>query len=328
MMNNYPADTNIHPHLDISIVIGGNGDYIRPCLQSIEQETTLPHQIYVVDNCMAKLDLAELQSAFPRINIIQNDYSRSFAQNHNAVIRLGQADFIVLLNDDTLILDHALDNLIAFLQANPCAGVAGPKLLNTDGTLQPSTFGFPTLFKLFFNYSGLQKLLPPTSPARKLIQVGLRPFFPRAFARYWDHNAPAQAEVLSGACLALRRKAIESTGLMDEITLAYGEEDEWLYRFYRRGWLAYFRPEATIIHYQEGTTKTISTLRLVEEQKAVLHFFRKHKSARQLTVLKLMLITSNVIKLSGNTIPALFGSEKAKARREAYKTCIRLTQQF
>ena len=112
----------------------------------------------------------------------------------------------------------------------------GPRLLDPDGTLQRSVRGFPTVWRLATEYLFLRKLAPGSS--------ALNAFYGGGF----DHDEVRDVEVVMGACMLLRRAAVDDVGECDEDYFLFSEETDWCYRFREAGWEVVFFPGAECVH--------------------------------------------------------------------------------
>src|SRR5881396_959110 len=119
---------------------------------------------------------------------------------NNAGMRLASGRYFLLLNSDAWIVGEAVERLVEFADAHPDAAVVGPRLRNPDGTLQRSARGFPTLWRLATEYLFLRKLAPGSR--------ALNAFYAGGF----DHDAVRECDWLMGACLLVRRAAIDAVG--------------------------------------------------------------------------------------------------------------------
>ena len=144
----------------------------------------------------------------------------------------------MLLNDDTVVKDSALDNLIAFLDKTPKAGACGPRLLNTDGSIQHQggIFG----------------------------------------KKFWLAHHPITVDFVIGAALLVRKEVIDQIGLMDEHLFFYNDDLDWCVSIREAGWQIYFVPEAEITHYGGFSSRTFQRKLFVEGFKGGLYFCRKH----------------------------------------------------
>lgn len=261
-----------HP-IDISLVFGGGNDtLIIRCLESIKKNYTGLARMYIVSNTGSAGTVALIKKNWPDTVLVVNDKAKGFAENHNEIIRRSRNPYILILNDDTVILPGALEKMAGYLDQNPRVAAVSPKLLNPDGSLQQSTYSFPNLFTALVNFSGIRNLIP----FNKFTYAVARPFLGSGKSRFWNHDKTCVVDTVRGACVLMRRAAINEVGLMDEVCRAYGEETEWHYRFKKSGWKVVFLHDAEIVHYGQQTTskKPIKE----EEVKGALNYFKKHKS--------------------------------------------------
>ncbi len=225
------------PELSICIVAWNVREILRDCLSSIRRSVSgVKYEILVVDNCSGDGTGAMVKSEFPGVVLIRNTANRGFAAASNQAIRAGRGRYLILLNPDTLVREGSLEELVSFLDLRPSAGGAGPRLLNPDGSLQPSVRSFPT----FASALGRHSILG---------QLGC---FRRAGADYlqsnFNYDRPAVVDQPMGAALMLRREALAAVGLLDERFFLYFEEVDLCRRLTRAGWPLWYNPAAEIIH--------------------------------------------------------------------------------
>ncbi len=261
--------------IDISIVVGkGNKEFILPCLQSIYENYSKTAEVFVISNLASQDTIKEIKNRFPRVYLKMNKEKKGFAENHNNIIEITEKKYILILNDDTIVLKNAIDKIVDYMDKHPKVAVISPKLLNPDLSLQQSTYSFPSLFTIFLKFFGIRRLIPFNKFTYKIASC----FYKKGKSRFWSHDKTCQVDTLRGACVLVRRKAVEEVGLMDEVSLAYGDETEWHYRFKKKGWKVVFYSKASIIHYGEQTTKKQHLHIKEEEIKGLLNFYRKHKN--------------------------------------------------
>ncbi|MBU1864728.1 MAG: glycosyltransferase, partial [Candidatus Omnitrophica bacterium] len=205
--------------LTISVVIGSNESLIIPCLASICQGTKSKFDIYVVSNQSSAEIVNEIKRQFPAVNIVLNSSCKGFAENHNYVMECSDSEYVLILNDDTLLPDGSIDKLTEFMEKNKKIGVVSPKLINPDGSLQPSTYRFPNLITIFLGLSGLRSSIHPTETVLRLVNLVEKSFGLKGKSRLWKHDYTTEVDTFKGACTLVRRKAINEVGLMDEVTL-------------------------------------------------------------------------------------------------------------
>lgn len=241
---------------------------VDACLSSLFADLgTRPAQVIVVDNASSDDTAAHIAARWPSVTLLAQTVNRGFAAANN--IGLAAADVVLLLNPDTVVHPGALAALLAALAAHPNAGVAGPLLLNVDGSLQPSCRDFPSLFGDFIGMS-------------ELYRVGLaRRVLSHRVGALSDHRRARAVDWLSGACLLVRRAAIDTVGQMDESFFMYSEELDWQYRMAQHGWLAWFEPAAQVTHLGGASTAPLSGQRIVWQYQSIWRFYRLYRNAGQ-----------------------------------------------
>ena len=284
MMNREPVD--------ISVVIGQEERFILPCLGSISKRTDIPFSVYVICNWKSQKIVEDIQRQFPEVHMVINPQPKGFAENHNRIIKRTKGEYILILNDDSLILEDCLKKLVGYLDEHPQAAVVSPKLLNPDFSLQHSTFSFPTLFKIGVHFSGVKRFIPFNRYTYKLASF----FYKKAGTSYWEHDDIREVDTLAGACVLIRRKAVEEVGLMDEVSLAYGEEAEWHFRMRKKGWKIVYYPPARVVHYGRQSSRKMGAAADLERVKAVLNFYKKHRTFPQYVLLKGIILAIFTLK--------------------------------
>jgi len=224
------------PQADITLAIlilsWNTADLLADCLRTIPMGAAgIPYHIIVVDNASTDGSPDMVARDFPTVQLIRSDSNLGFAGGNNRGLQAADPTipYILLLNSDTLIKPGALTALVRFMDEHPDAGAVGPRLLRPDGTPQSYAFGGdPTPFYLLCR--GLKQLL---------------------FHRYlhdWATDKTLTVDWVSGACMLVRRAAIEQIGLLDENMFMYFEDNDWCLRMRRGGWKVYYYPQAEIVH--------------------------------------------------------------------------------
>ncbi len=217
------------------IVVNWNTrDILLTCLNSIVQTgQRLVHEIWVVDNGSTDGSASAAKLKYPFINLIENKTNRGFAAANNQALTRMTGQYAILLNSDAILMPDAASILLDFMETTPDAGMACGQLLNTDGSKQNSIANFPSLLGLVSNESLLQFLMPKRFPGKrqKILQ-------------------PIEVESGIGACLIVRKAAMDQVGLLDEDYFFFFEETDWARRMREQGWKVYFVPTARIIHAQ------------------------------------------------------------------------------
>ena len=266
--------------LAVVIVTFNSIDKIDACLESLYSDLgAQPAELVVVDNASTDGTSQHIASRWPKVRLLAQSENLGFAAANNLGLRATRADRILLLNPDTIIHPGSLAALAAALQAHPEAGLAGPKLVNFDGSLQPSCREFPSLPADVIGMAELYR--------SKMI----RRLFGQRFVSLSDHCCPRQVDWLSGACLLVRSAAVDSTGLMDEGFFMYSEELEWQYRMYQHGWISWFEPSARVTHDGGASTASLPGDRIIWQYESLLRFYRLHRTTAQRWGLRLLIWT-------------------------------------
>jgi N-acetylglucosaminyl-diphospho-decaprenol L-rhamnosyltransferase len=218
------------PDASVVVVTYDALPWIERCLESVRGVTTV-----VVDNGSSDGTVALVRERFPDVRVVETE-NRGLGAGWNVGIRATESRYVLILNADAWLVGDALARLVAFADERPRAAVVGPRLRYPDGRLQRSVRGFPTVWRLATEYFFLRKLAPGTR--------ALNAFYAGGF----EHDAVREAEFVMGACMLVRRAAIEEVGLLDEDFFLFSEETDWCYRFRDGGWSVVFYPGAECVH--------------------------------------------------------------------------------
>jgi GT2 family glycosyltransferase len=246
----------------VVILSWNSTDVLGPCLASLPQGfTSQDYEVIVVDNGSRGLTPAALRHAFPWIQLVVNRKNRGVAPARNQAMRLTQGEYIILLDDDTLVRPTVFAQLLAYMDRHPDVGLCGPKLVNLQGQLHLSCRFFPTLS---------DKL------ARR---------FPFAFAQRisraaemadWDHSCAREVDYVIGACQVIRRTALLEVGLLDE-RIFYGPEDiDLCLRLHQVGWRVVYNPEGVVVHRERRVARSFLSRLGWRHFWGVIYYFYKH----------------------------------------------------
>lgn len=255
--------------LSIIIVNYNTEKLLRGCLESVYAGANgTPFNVWVVDNNSRDNSVGMVRSRFPRVKVIKNPANVGFSKANNMVISQTDADYILLLNPDTLVIGDAIERVLKFMKEHPEVGICGCKVLNRDRTLQLACRrSIPTPSVAFYRLSGLSRFFPQS---RTLAKYNLT---------FEDPQSTHEVDAVSGAFLMIRRQAIQDIGALDERFFMYGEELDWCLRAKRAGWSVMYYPAAEIIHYKGESTKTNSRKAALEFYRAMYLFHKKHFAA-------------------------------------------------
>lgn len=229
------------------IIVNWNGrEFLPRCIESIlRSPPNVSYNIIVVDNASTDDSLRHLRSegaqaglGKARLHVIENTENLGFSRANNQAIAYSDAPLLFLLNSDTEVKPGAIDTLIATLKSDKRIGACGPRLLNSDGSLQPSTGRNPaTAWDILVLGLRIYRLIPRSIRGELLLGI------------HWNHNRRRRVNFLSGAAILAKREMIGRVGGLDERFHMYGEDAEWCLRIVRAGWSLVFEPEAIVTHH-------------------------------------------------------------------------------
>lgn len=284
--------------ITVCIVNYNTRDLLRECLHSVLAEN--PAEILVVDNASTDSSVEMVKVEFPSVQLVTLRKNLGYGAAANRAIVDCRADFVLLLNSDTRLQPGALEALIRYLEANESAAIVGPRIVNPDGTLQTSSFHFPTPVHIFLYLSNLYRFIRYIPGLRK-----------RSLQALSSNSAIVVPWVL-GAVLALRRQAYESVGGFDESFFMYFEEVDLCYRLAKRGWQVHLAPVAEIVHVGGASTEQQPAAMKLQYFASLAHFYRQHYSWLRLAALFLLVQCFALSRLVHTTLLLQITRNKSK----------------
>jgi GT2 family glycosyltransferase len=274
------------PEVSVIIVNWNTRDILRGCLASIAAETRAPHEVIVVDNASTDGSAAMVAAEFPDVRLIANTDNRGFAGGNNQGLAVARGRHVLLLNPDTVVLDGAIDRMLAWLADHPDVGCVGCQVLEGPDTIQRTCFADPTPLNLALVELGLHRL-------------GARiPWLGRPFYSDWDRTTGRDVDVVSGMFMLVPRAVLEAVGPLDPAFFIYVEEADWCRRIRRAGWRCSFAPVARILHLDGGSKSTdqVRPRMHVQMQKSNLVYARKHHGALGYWAVKTLYVLSAALR--------------------------------
>lgn len=257
------------PEISIIIVSFNTREMTLDCLRSIADETKSAHEVIVIDNASKDGSAAAVAASFPTVRLLAESQNHGFARANNIAAKYARGRYILLLNPDTVVLDGAIDRLLAFAKARPEARIWGGRTLYGDGRLNPTCcWGKMTLWSVFCTTTGL------SSSFR-----GSRLFNPEGYGD-WQRDDERAVDIVCGAFLLIPRPFWEELGGFDLRYVMYGEEADLCLRARALGASPRITPEATIIHYV-GASEQVRGSKIVMLLKAKILLIRDHFPAWQ-----------------------------------------------
>lgn len=258
------------------IIVNYNVKYfLEQNLYSVQKALkNIKSEIFVVDNHSVDGSNKMVKEKFPEVILIENKKNTGFSYANNQAIRLAKGEYILLLNPDTLVEETTFEKCINFMDITPTAGGLGVKLIDGKGNFLPeSKRALPTPGVAFLKIFGFSKMFPKSR------------LFGKYNLGYINKDEIHKIEILPGAFMFLRKKAIDEVGLLDEDFFMYGEDIDLSYRLTKAGYENFYYPETTIIHYKGQSTKKSSLNYVVQFYKAMIIFAKKHFSNKNAIIL-------------------------------------------
>ena len=227
-----------------------HGEMIKKAIESLhEQSFPGSFTTFVINNTADTTTKTWLANTYPEVQVLENAHPRGFASNVNQVITQNpEFDFYLLLNPDVICMPGMLADLMQVMAEDERIGVAGPQLLNLDGSVQPSRRRFASFRVLIYRALHLDALCKHLPAVDHYLMS--RDVFKGITAVDW----------LTGAVLLLRKTALEQVGLMDERFFLYFEDEDLCCRMWQQGWKVCYVPfaQAYHAHLAEGRKKIFS----------------------------------------------------------------------
>jgi GT2 family glycosyltransferase len=253
------------PDLSVCIVNWNTREDLGEAIASVlasGREVSL--QLVVLDNASQDGSAEMVRERFPEVTLIQSAENLGFARGYNRAAARSSGRHLLMLNPDTVVHSGALARLVAFLDSEPSAGAAGPRLLNLDGSLQYSCRRFPTPMAALLRNTVLGRLAPHNHYTRDYLMAD------------WEHDAVRPVDWISGAAMCIRRQAWEQIGGFDEGYFMYAEDMDWCWRAREAGWQVYYVPDAVIMHHIGRSSDQRPFTMVVAFHRSAGRFYRKH----------------------------------------------------
>ena len=238
--NDWGAFPAIQFLMDLSIIfVNWNSvGFLRECLKSIyARPPAFSHEIIVVDNDSPNKDAHALKQEFPSARVIESKANLGFAGANNLGYRSSSGEFLLFLNPDTEVLDDSIETLMETVKAIPDAGIVGCRLLNTDGSIQTSCIQtFPTILNQVLDIEAL-RMRWPACPLWNIAPL------------FNESTSPTSVEVISGACMIVRRGVFEKAGLFSEDYFMYAEDLDLCHKVRDLGLKNYYVGSAEVLHH-------------------------------------------------------------------------------
>ncbi len=289
---------------DVSVVIVNYNvrELLRKCLETLFAFTdpSVMLEIFVVDNASSDGSVEMIREKFPAVKLIANAENVGFPAANNMAFRECTGRYVFMLNPDTEFHEDTIGKLVSRLDGDPGIAVAGPRLLNSDGSLQRSAWRAWRLSYIFFDAFHLSRFTPGRFYADK------------------DWNKPFDADMLSGAAIFFRREIFMKIGMLDE-SLFWIEDADFTWRANREGLKVEYWPGTQLTHHIGQSAKKNYVVSLSNQVFNKIKFMRKHGTGFQVFLVKLISLLHVSLKIIFFTLRAPFSAvSRAKLKAYAY----------
>jgi GT2 family glycosyltransferase len=278
------------PRVSVIIVSWNAGDVLVRCLDSIgRQEVAGGFETIVVDNASTDRTAAPLHERGASVRVIRNQHNAGFSAASNAAASMARGRVLFFLNPDTALLGRdVMERLARAVDAEDVA-IAGPKLVNPDGTLQPSCAAHPSVARALLLASGLHRLLPD-------------PLCARLAPERWSHAHAADTGWVKGAAMAMRAEVFrELAGFWPAM---YAGEEDLVYRAQQRGLRVRFENLPVVMHIgsYSAARRWSDPAREARVASADLTFLRSHYSRPRAAAIRAIMLCGYLVRAVAHRI--------------------------
>lgn len=307
-MQDIPSTLSEPPVVSILIISYNTREMTLDCLRSVRDQTDIPHEVIVVDNNSQDGSAEAMAAEFPEMVLDARSDNLGFAGGNNAAAARARGEYLLLLNPDTVVLDHAIDKLVAFAKARPEAGIWGGRTLFGDMSLNPSScWRKMSVWNCFCRMAGLTAMFPKSA------------LFSSERYGDWPRDTERDVDIVQGCFLLITRKMWDELGGFDPAFFMYGEEADLCLRAKKLlGAQPRVTPTSTIIHYG-GASETVRSDQLVKLLTGKMALIDRHFPKWQRPVGRFFFGTFPLTRLIATRIVGtLTGKPSVKASAEVW----------
>lgn len=227
------------PDFDLSVTIcsWNTQDDLRACLASLwDVRDEAKFEVIVVDNNSEDGSPDIVERDFPWVRLFRMEENLGFTGGQNYAMERRNGEHVLMLNSDTIVHEHAFSKLMAYVASHPDVGMLGPRLLNSDGSLQYSCRRFPNPVAALFRNTPIGRLFPKNRFTRDYLMQD------------WNHDSEREVDWVSGAALLATGECIRRIGLLDPEYFMFCEDVDWCWRCHESGLKVMYVPDAVITH--------------------------------------------------------------------------------
>ena len=254
--------------MDLSVVVvtWNSRAHVLDCLRSLERgREALSMEVLVVDNASSDGTPALVRECAPWARVIETGANLGYAGGVNRGLAASSGEAVLVLNPDCVVGADALVVFRAWMRDHPRCAIVGPRIMNPDGSVELSARSFPSAAAFLFNRYSLLTWIWPRNPWSR-----------RYLLSDWDHASPRSVDWVSGACMWVRRAAIEQAGGMDEAYFMFNEDVDWCHAMVDHGWTVDYVPAAEVLHHVGASRHRVAPRVIRERHRGMIHYYVKH----------------------------------------------------
>ena len=302
----------MHPILSIVIVNWNAEEVLHKCLQSIYDTVRASFEIIIVDNDSSDNSVAMIRDNFPGVRLIETGANLGFSKGNNLGSRYAQGAYLLVTNPDTFLCDGAADTLVDFLEDHPKVGIAGPKVIGSDGMISfTNKRRLPNLVQDFSSLFLIEKI----ANAIRTRLAGVPFFQDKVPPYYWKTE---ECEGLDGSSFMIRHSLYNAIGGFDESTPMYLDDIDLFYQCRKAGFKVHYVAEAQVIHERHHSTKKSQQHKMydVVSLHSKLLFYKKNRGIKESIMYRLLIMISvpYLLFLDLISLPLFFLTKKTTER--------------
>ena len=267
--------------ISIIIVTYNSQDTIEECLASCIDQPDC--EIIVVDN--ASIDnTRELVTKYRQVRLIKEEKNLGYNGGNASGIEASNAEILIFLNPDSVLPNGFSNRVVTLFGRDTSLSILGFRMVHSDGSLQRTGNNFPTMRSLLYEHSTYRKVFPKSA----------------AFKRYiiydWDRSSSREVDAVSGACMGIRRSALEVAGGIDTSYFLFFEEFDLSRKIKGAGSKVYFDAETSVTHQSGSSTKKVvnDVIAKYYRQSRDRYIYKYH-GRLFLLCFKILIITFNLV---------------------------------
>ncbi|MCB0284046.1 MAG: glycosyltransferase [Calditrichaeota bacterium] len=274
--------------LKISIIIVNYNvkDFLEQAIESVSRALkNIPSEIIVVDNNSIDGSVQMIRERFPDIKLIASNKNLGFSGGNNLALKQAAAEYIVLLNPDTVVQEDTFTKLLDFFDNTPDASAATCKILNPNGTFSiDCRHSIPTPSTAFWKLIGFNRLFPKSR------------IFGRYNLTYLNENDTYAVEAISGSFMMIKNEIVQNVGLLDETFFMYCEDIDYCYRINQAGGKIYYVPDTQIVHYKGESSKANNLDYVITFNRSLYQFYKKHYQQKYVYPFKWLILLGVILR--------------------------------